>query len=246
MLMQPCQFATVVLMSVEFCETIERRSYLQVTRIDPYADMSTESRITSIGSTKFGGAENGHELELRTMMEKSTETYRERSDSDKCSRRSTDIIEFFLLAIAAILFDQILAHTDVLEHALQFRRVLETTRLLQKTYRCKHPHSARSSYLQLRDHRLFVVVGRAQLSDQSLRQHLPVELLEHVLVFDIVEHHLTDPTTCNRAQCMANEQSHHDLVELLFEIGLFDSFASRERRRSSAGGRDEEDRKSVV
>ena len=28
--------------------------------------------FTSIGKTKFGGAENGHEFELRTITEKST------------------------------------------------------------------------------------------------------------------------------------------------------------------------------
>ena len=95
-----------------------------------------------------------------------------------------------------------------------------------------NPHP---SYLQLRDHRLFVVVGRAQLSDQSLRQHLSVELLEHVFVFDIVEHHLTVGTRV-RVRCMSSDGgSHHDLIELLFEIGLFDGFASGGRKKGGGG-----------
>jgi hypothetical protein len=34
--------------------------------------MSSRKRPTSGGKTKFGGGENGHEFELRTMTEKST------------------------------------------------------------------------------------------------------------------------------------------------------------------------------
>ena len=34
---------------------------------------------------------------------------------------------------------------------------------------------------------------------------------------------------------MSSEGSHHDLIELLFEIGLFDGFASRGRRRVGGG-----------
>lgn len=65
---------------------------------------------------------------------------------------------------------RVLVDRDVLEHALQFARVLEPT-----------------SVLELADHGRLGVVGGRSLSDQSVRQHFRVELLEHVLVLDVLE-----------------------------------------------------------
>ena len=79
---------------------------------------------------------------------------------------------------------QVLADPNVLEHSLQLAGVFEPTRLLQ-----------------LGDHGCLGVVTGTHVLHQPLGEHLAVELLEHVLVLDVLEHH-------------------HHLVQCIFQLSL--------------------------
>lgn len=65
---------------------------------------------------------------------------------------------------------RILVDRDILKHPLQLARVLESTRVLQFT-----------------NHRGFCIVRSRSFTNESVRQHFRVELLEHVFVFDVFE-----------------------------------------------------------
>lgn len=65
---------------------------------------------------------------------------------------------------------EILVESHILEHALQFARVLET-----------------AGVLELGDHVAFGVVGSRGSPDETGRQHLGVELLEDVFILDVLE-----------------------------------------------------------
>ena len=84
---------------------------------------------------------------------------------------------------------QVLGHADVLEHPLELVGVLKATGLLQ-----------------LGNHGGLGVVAGRHVLDQTLGQHLAVELLEHVLVLDVLE-------------------DDHDLVERVLQFGLLGIFA---------------------
>jgi hypothetical protein len=73
---------------------------------------------------------------------------------------------------------QILAKSDILEHLLQLRSIVCTACLLQSS-----------------DHVGFCVIGSRRSIDESTSQHLGIEFLENVLVFDILEDgHLQSPS----------------------------------------------------
>lgn len=52
-----------------------------------------------------------------------------------------------------------------------------------------NPSFFQTTHLQFGDHAGLCVVTRTVLVHQSLGQHLSVELLEHVFVLDVLEHH---------------------------------------------------------
>lgn len=95
------------------------------------------------------------------------------------------------------LFIQVFTDPDVLEHPLQFGRVLKAARLLQEE--TTEP-SAGTGYdgdervqvcapdLELGDHAGLRVVTGAVLVDQTFGEHLRVELLENVFVLDVLEY----------------------------------------------------------
>lgn len=110
---------------------------------------------------------------------------------------------------------QVLADSDVLEHPLQFGRVLEATCLLRHkenregaidTLPHHNKHGALScamSHLQLGDHAGLGVVAGAVLVDQTLGEHLGVELLEDVFVLNVLEHnHLADTQIVHTLFCV--------------------------------------------
>lgn len=110
---------------------------------------------------------------------------------------------------------QVFTDSDVLEHPLQFGRVFEPTRLLQENKNRIRQFSVavdvertlRSSLqfvgaarcesdLEFGDHAGLRVVAGAVLMDQTLGQHLRVELLENIFVLDVLEHnHLEEENT---------------------------------------------------
>jgi len=98
---------------------------------------------------------------------------------------------------------EVFTDSDVLEHPLQFGRVLEAARLLHDDNNNKQPSTITMStqsdgfggrgsgarrHLQLGDHAGLGVVAGAVLVDEALGEHLGVELLEDVFVLDVLEH----------------------------------------------------------
>jgi hypothetical protein len=75
-----------------------------------------------------------------------------------------------LLHLLLELSVRVLVDRNVLEHPLQFASVFETARILEFT-----------------NHRRFGILGGGSFTNESIRQHLGVELLENVLVFDVLE-----------------------------------------------------------
>ena len=72
MLVKPCQFATIVLLSIKMRETVKCSFELKWTLSDSNERDEMKTMHTSWGKTNCGGAEKGHEFELRTIIEKST------------------------------------------------------------------------------------------------------------------------------------------------------------------------------
>lgn len=97
---------------------------------------------------------------------------------------------------------QVFTDTDVLEHPLQFGRVLEAARLLHDDKNKRRFSRTCSellwvfltqadcvrSHLEFRDHAGLGVVAGAVLVDQTFGQHLSIKLLEDIFVLDVLEH----------------------------------------------------------
>lgn len=102
------------------------------------------------------------------------------------------------------LFVQVFTDSDVLEHSLQFGRVLEPARLLREN---KNRASVSvkvvaagallwmsvtrrrgESHLEFGDHAGLCVVAGAVLVDQTFGEHLGIKLLENIFVLDVLEH----------------------------------------------------------
>lgn len=158
---------------------------------------------------------------------------------------------------------QVLTDSDVLEHSLQFGRVLKAARLLQEEEKkskqpCRRPtpthtHTrclecvtsahACDSDLEFGDHAGLGVVAGAVLVDQTFGQHLGVKLLENVFVLDVLEHnHLREETawslwfhckTKTSPYREARVTASHHLVQSVLQFSLLWVFGAEKETKTN-------------